>query len=131
MIQDAATARRRHETSDKASIPDHFSAKVVGLTFHGHYPDNLLALAAADVPVTLTLARNPDNPYDSWAIEVRAPLRGGGDDLLGHLPRAVAGRVGREMDKGEQWRITGWTVLVDQAHPAQPGLSITLERVDQ
>lgn len=37
---------------------------------------------------TLSLARNPHNPYDSNAVEVL----GAGGALLGHLPKELAAR---------------------------------------
>lgn len=125
---------KHFEASDKATIPGALGAKIVGLSFVDDYPSNLHALAVlhgTEREPRLVLRRNPDNPHDANAVEVRAerpPDRPGEPIMLGHLPRALAARIAPELDAGEPWHVAAWQALEHPQHPNQPGLSIDLRR---
>lgn len=94
---------------------------VVGLTFVEGYPGNVLSLRGKEgVPVYLV--RNPENPYDSNAIQVRL-----GDEMLGHLAKEVAARLAPEMDNGAEWWATLYQVRVSPENPNNPGVDIVIE----
>jgi len=116
-----------HEPSDKATIPGRFGVKVVGLSFHEHYPASVLDLRDRD-GVDLVLLREPENAYDRRAVAVAACWAGGEPEILGHLPRAVAGRIAPEIDEGREWSVECWEPLVQQGYEHQPGLSLELRR---
>ena len=108
-----------------------FTAKVVGVSFVPGYPDNLHMLAqAADnaevrgEPLAVVLKRNPQNEYDSNAIEVHVPGLGEENGFIGHLTRPIAQRMAPEMDAGEPWLAEVASVLIDPDHPDRPGISI-------
>lgn len=103
------------------TMPATFTAKLVGSTFTERYPHNILELAdKPDAP--LALVHNPDNEYDSNAVEVRYL-----GELLGHLPRAAAARVAEQIDTGV-WEAHIVEVLIHPEHPDNPGLTIRCER---
>jgi len=127
--RDAETERTRGRKMVKQ-----FSAKVVGVTFVPAYPDNLLDLELADSRAQLdgehlavVLIRNPDNEYDSNAIEVHVPALGD-NGMVGHLTRPIAARMAPEMDKGILWSAEVESVLIDPDHLDRPGISITCKR---
>ena len=129
--RDAETERTRGRKMVKQ-----FSAKVVGVTFVPAYPDNLLDLELADSRARLdgehlavVLIRNPDNEYDSNAIEVHVPALGE-HGMIGHLTRPIAARMAPEMDKGILWSAEVESVLIDPDHLDRPGISIHCERMD-
>lgn len=94
---------------------------VVGLTFVEGYPGNILSLRNKEnLPVYLV--RNPDNPYDKNAIEVRL-----GDIMLGHLAKEVAARLAPELDKGAEFWATIYQVRVSPENPNNPGLDILVD----
>lgn len=122
---------RHFDPPRKIAIPGAFSAKVVGLTYAPGYPHNLHTLAAlrgSSEEPRIILRHNPENPFDTNAVEVRAQEPGGDFVLLGHLPRAVAPRVAAGLDDGQGWEVTGYEVLEDPRHPNKPGLSIKVQR---
>lgn len=95
---------------------------VVGLSFIPDYPSNILALRDSAKGAPVQLVRNPDNPYDKNAIEVR--LNG---TMLGHLAKEVAARLAPEMDNGAEWWATIYQVRVSPENPNNPGLDILVE----
>jgi len=103
------------------TLPATFTAKLVGASFVDEYPQNILACEFVDDP-TLELVHNPDNEFDSNAIEVRREGR-----MLGHLPRAAAARVAAEIGEHE-WTASIVEVLINPEHQDKPGLLIRCER---
>lgn len=100
--------------------------RVVGVSFVPDYPANLYLLIEArqelmgDVPVRLV--RNPDNKFDSNAVEVRW-----GSEMLGHLSRDVAARVAPLLDNGADYDASVYQVLVNPENPEHPGLDILVD----
>lgn len=126
---------REIERSGSRPMPDHWSAKVVGASFVPAYPDNLHQLDAMQAeaersgePLTVAFRRNPDNPYDGYAIEVHVPALGEEMGMIGHLTRPVAARVAPEMDSGVRWSAAIASVLIDPDFPDRPGISISCAR---
>lgn len=128
-------------------LPDHFKTKVVGVTFVAGYPGNVFQLAQIAAERYLTapgtfgdetdpesipavLIRNPDNEFDSNAIEVHVPSLGD-DGMIGHLPRAAAERLAPLIDDGERWQASIFAVNIDPDHPRNPGISLALDRVNE
>lgn len=108
-----------------------FTAKVVGVTFVDSYPDNLYALDGAAVDaeemgeqLTAVPIRNPDNAYDSNAIEVHVPALGEDWAMIGHLASPIARRLAPAMDAGQRWDARIESVLIDRHHLDRPGVSI-------
>lgn len=94
---------------------------VVGLTFVDGYPGNILALRGKE-GVPINLRRNPENPYDANAIEVRL-----GDEMLGHLSKEVAAKLAPELDNGTEWWATLYQIRVSLENLNNPGLDILVE----
>jgi len=103
------------------------------------YPENVEILDRAQFvalwrgeepePAHVTLVRQPDNPVDANAIEVRCQL--GPDPRavpLGHLPRAVAWRLAPELDDGVPWVAELVGVRTNPHHPDRPGVDVRLVR---
>ena len=124
------------------SVPSPFRTKVVGVSFVPAYPRNLLALndmAAlrylgdfgdsehSEEPIPAVLIRNPNNEFDSNAIEVHVPAMGD-DGMIGHVPKSLASRLAPLLDSGEKWLASIYNVDVDPNHPTNPGLSLSVER---
>ena len=131
--------------------PARFSVRVVGVSFIDAYPDNLHRLSAAhrsrfDVtlrrrseavgealwagfgpcemePLPVILQRNPDNEFDSNAVEVVVPTIG----MIGHLPAYMAARVAPWLDAGGRMRAGVGSVLYTPDAPELPGVSLVLE----
>jgi len=130
------------------ALPDQFKTKVVGVTFVKGYPSNVLRLndIAAErylinpsgsfgddtrpEPIPSVLVRNPDNEFDDNAVEVHVPALGD-EGMIGHLPRSVAERLAPLIDSGEEWRSTITLVAVSVDHPHNPGVQLTLDRVNE
>jgi hypothetical protein len=119
-------------------LPAKFGVKLVGCSFIEGYPGTFHRLhhfwERGDGP-DLDLEREPDNPHDpnSVAVVVAPTMRPGGvmhrgGLVVGHVPRSLAARLGPSLDDGDEWVVTFWQVLVDEANPNQPGLSIELHR---
>lgn len=70
--------------------------QIVGSQFAPGARSILLTLTDAQ---ELTLKRNPDNKYDSNAIEVRYE-----GSMLGHVPAVIAAALAPVMDAGEHIR---------------------------
>jgi hypothetical protein len=130
------------------ALPDQFKTKVVGVTFVSGYPQNVFRLndIAAErfltspvgefgddvtpEPIPAVLIRNPDNEFDANAIEVHVPALGD-EGMLGHLPRTVAERLAPLIDSGEKWHPTITLVAVNVDHPQNPGVQLTLDRINE
>lgn len=95
---------------------------VVGLTFVSEYPGNILALSEN---ACVDLVRNPDNKYDSNAIEVRMNTK-----MLGHIPKETAARIAPELDRGIKYEATIFHVRISPENPNNPGLDILLGEID-
>lgn len=120
-----AGGRKRARVSGR-QLPRRFSAKVVGLSFHAEYPDNLHGLHhlwITGAGPELVLVREPDNAYDANAVAVVCD-----GAVVGHLPASMAARMAPELDRGETWVVFSWEVLYASGKENQPGLSITLAR---
>ncbi len=111
---------------DISPIPD--GAKmypVVGLTFVPGYPGyvhNLHKALRQEANIQVDLVRNPENKYDSNAIEVRNSGR-----MLGHLPRDVAAELAPLIDSGKEFKASVYQVRVSPDNPNNPGLDILVE----
>lgn len=97
---------------------------VVGLSFVPGYPSNILALQDISDNAPVQLVRNPKNPYDSNAVEVRL-----GGMMLGHLAKEVAAVVAPNMDDGATYKASIYQIRVSPENPNNPGLDILLEKV--
>lgn len=99
---------------------------IVGMTFVPGYPDYVhnirRAMESQRKEITVDLVRNPNNQYDSNAIEVRSLGR-----MVGHLPREVAANLAPLMDTGKQYKATIYQVRVSPENPNNPGMDILLE----
>lgn len=83
---------------------------------------------ARELP-SVVLKRNPDNQYDSNAVEVHVPALGE-HGMIGHMERPLAARLAPDMDSGGRWVAGIEAVLVDPDHEDRPGISITCTRED-
>lgn len=123
------------------SIAPNFYSKVVGLTFTDGYPENILELSeiagrqflvsggGVPEPLSVVLVRNPENQYDSNAIEVHVPCLGD-YGMIGHLPAPLASRLAPLMDSGEEWMARINKVNVHPDHPTNPGVEVQVARAD-
>lgn len=93
---------------------------VVGMTFLEDYPKNVLKLQGLG-EVNVKLVRNPENEYDTNAIQVHSS-----NGMLGHIPREVAARLAPLMDSGTQYVASVYQVRVSPENPNNPGLDIIL-----
>lgn len=121
----------------KLSVFDQWRpVSVVGVSFVDGYPETLLVLSndirdwenGVNGRPPVELRRNPLNPYDSNAVEVR---RSNNDTMLGHLPKDLAARVAPSLDRGEMWEaeIDYDSVQIHPDHPDRPGLTINIRRI--
>lgn len=98
---------------------------VVGVTFVDDYPTNLHRLAILHThrreDIELHLVRNPNNPYDSNAVEVRYMVY-----MLGHLPKEVAARIAPLLDAGNEITATVFQVRISPENLNNPGLDVML-----
>lgn len=116
------------------SAASHATYDVVGVSFTPHYPDNLHALSvmqneaeATGEPLAVVLRRNPDNPYDSNAVEVHVPALGDAG-MIGHLTRPIAARFAGDMDSGAEFAAHVHWVRINPSHPDRPGVTIAAWR---
>jgi hypothetical protein len=109
-------------------IPARFEVKVVGVSFHDDYPENLHRLRETAVmgggEVEGSLIREPDNPHDPNAVAV---LIAG--QIVGHVPAFLAEKLGPDIDAGVRYTVDTACVLVNPEHEDRPGLLITCVRV--
>lgn len=120
--------RKAVETGDSLSrVPEGWELiPVVGVSFVPGYPGNILELSktvnlASSERVFVSLVRNPDNPYDSNAIEVRLDNK-----MLGHIPKEIAARIAPTMDNGAFYTATVFQVRISPENPRNPGLDIVI-----
>lgn len=115
------------------ALPSLFDTQVAGVTFAPGYPDTLHSLNAVmfamqgdEHPVAI-LQRNPDNAYDTNAIEVHVPALGLGG-FVGHIPAHVAAKLAPLLDEGENWAAWVMAVRIAEDHEDRPGITIHLRR---
>ena len=99
---------------------------VVGVSFVEGYPSHIYKLASMSRQqgdIFVSLVRNPENPYDKNAIEVRF-----GEQMLGHLPKEVAARLAPALDKGEQFLASVYQIRISSENPNNPGLDILVDQ---
>ncbi len=123
----------RHATaSPKITLPSQLSSKLAGVSFVHGYPNIffvlMVALETGEVKDgDIRLHREPDNEYDPNAIAVMWL-----EDMLGHLPAALAERMAPEMDERPgSWRVASLKVLLDPLYPDRPGAIVELVRDDE
>lgn len=121
-----------------AQMASPFYTKVVGVSFVPAHPDNLYALDQAQhealqsgEPLVVVLVRNPDNAYDSNAIEVHVPALGERWAMIGHLTRPIAARLAPEIDSGVEWAAGVESVLIHPERLDNPGISIRCARITE
>ncbi len=112
-------------------LPRRFNSRVVGVSFAPGYPLSVAKLEARMLlpwlhdrpsePIPVTLVRDPGNPADANAI--RVDVNG---EPLGHIDRRTAERLAPSLDAGVEWRAEITDVLVSEADPAHPGITIRL-----
>ena len=110
--------------------------RVAGVTFVHGYPSNLyrlhetaeLAIEAGEC-LPVVLVRNPDNQYDTNAIEVHVPALGDGA-MVGHVPKELAAKMAAVMDDGTAVAAEVVEVVIDPWHPDKPGLAVDAWRVE-
>lgn len=83
--------------------------------------------AVPEGPLELTYFRNPDNQFDTNAIEVHAPILGR-RSMLGHVPADIAARVAPSIDRGDEWTLWLESILIDPEHESNPGALLSLTR---
>ncbi len=100
---------------------------VVGVSFIEGYPQNLHRLAETHrnrrTDIWVELRRNPENPYDSNAIEVRYI-----GEMLGHLSKDVAARIAPILDGRGEYLVSVFQVRISPDNPNNPGLDVLLDR---
>jgi hypothetical protein len=108
----------------------------VGVTFTPYYPSNVYRIKevaaqrfVSNEPIPVVLVRNPDNEFDTCAIEVHVPALGDAA-MIGHLPRALAAKLAPRLDAGEIWTAAISQVNIHPDHPENPGIKVDLERVE-
>lgn len=116
-------------------LPSPFDSSVVGVSFTAFYPRNLYELEQAwlqaemtDEKLTALLIRNPDNEYDSNAVEVHIPALGEAG-MVGHITKSLAARLAPELDNDVRWQAYVTYLKLNESYPDRPGLEITLERI--
>lgn len=105
--------------------------QVAGVTFCDGYPDNLHRLHALiaehgrpDEGITAVLIRDPENDYDTNAVQVHVPAIG----RIGSLPRTLAARVAPSMDGGNPWTAEVTRVRIDPDHDERPGADVLITK---
>lgn len=100
--------------------------RVVGVSFIDDYPTNLHRLAIVHThrrsDIEVALVRNPNNPYDNNAIEVRYM-----GYMTGHLSKEVAATVAPLLDVGAEITATVFQVRISPENPNNPGLDLLLD----
>lgn len=119
------------------ALPRSFGLKVVGLSFIPGYPDNIYKLydhvgepeEMESLMVPVELRRNPENEYDSNAVEIHVPDLG---DLsfIGHVPAGLAARLSPELDAGKEFKAHINRILVHPNHRDNPGIDVQIYRGD-
>ena len=120
--------RNSMETGDDLNkIPEGMQVvPVVGVSFIEDYPTNLHRLAIVHShrrsEIEVALVRNPDNPYDSNAVEVRYM-----GYMTGHLPKDVAAQVAPLLDAGETITAMVFQVRISPDNLNNPGLDVLID----
>lgn len=123
--------------------------RVVGLTFRGNYPENLLRLAArleekqaamlgwsgeagdGEAGLPLVLRRDPDNPHDPNAIEIHAPDLGRDKTWIGFVPKEIAARWAPSLDRGDEWVARLTDIPIKPEYPRKPGAQVQAECISR
>jgi hypothetical protein len=120
---------------DGPALPPQFESSVVGVTFAPDYPQSVIQLEIdhmmfgdRDERMPALLIRNPDNEYDSNAIEVHSP---GAGHIIGHLPKALAMKLAPRLDAGEIWQAEFTEVRVSDEAPDRPGIGVSIHRIHE
>lgn len=110
---------------------------VVGVTFVGSYPHNLLALRDVSVDaeakgerLTAVLVRNPANPHDHNAVEVHVPALGAEMAMIGHVSRDNAARLAPLLDQGVRFVVEVAGARIHPDHLDKPGIDIAIARAE-
>jgi len=81
--------------------PNLHRGTVAGVTFIKGYPENLRliqqALSYNPEGVCVSLTRNPDNKYDTNAVEFRVD-----GQMIGHVPKQLAAELAPLLDSGSE-----------------------------
>lgn len=100
---------------------------VAGVSFVPGYPDNIIELQrtyqARSGDLFVSLVRNPENVYDSNAVEVRY-----NGEFLGHLPKEVAAKVSPAMSLGTRYTAIIFQIRISPENPNNPGLDIAIKQ---
>lgn len=104
-------------------IPDGMQAiPVVGVSFIPGYPQNILSLRESRYSdLNVWMRRNPDNKYDSNAIEIHINGR-----MIGHLPKEVAAKIAPDMDSGIEHTAYVLGIRVSPENPNNPGIDLVV-----
>lgn len=95
---------------------------VVGLTFVEEYPGNVLGLQRLHFSeIVVELRRNPQNKYDSNAIEVHADGK-----MIGHIPKETAARLAPKLDGGTEHEAFVYGIRVSPDNPMNPGIDLII-----
>ena len=116
-IPDDVDVLNLEDFGEEADIP-HACFPIAGLQYYDYdRVDDLIGRIRPARGDRLLLVRQPDNPYDGNAVEVRWR---NGRLLLGHLPRKIAAQIAPMLDAGSAVRCfamnsgtgAGWSVWV-------------------
>lgn len=133
-------AARERAAQTRRTLPAVVEVKAVGVTFADDYPANLYRVKdhAATVGVSLDgppvagrrgldceLVREPNNPYDANAVAIVAA-----SESIGHVPRAIAVRLARELDSKVVWVAEVTAIVYWPDRPEQPGVWIRMRRAE-
>lgn len=130
-----ATREKELARLDKTTgvLAGEFELRVVGVTFVPGYPGNLHSLEMLNIEaeargerLTALLMHNPDNAYDTNAIEVHVPSVG----MVGHAPAPLAKRLAPLLDAGEVWQGEVVAVLISEENINRPGITIHCKRIN-
>lgn len=132
-----AQVKARAERSKLApKLPSEFQSAVVGVSFMDGYPETLHRLHELVgrrylddhlEEVTAVLIRNPENPYDSNAVQVHIPALGE-SAMVGHLPGVIAARVAPVMDGGGRLVASVAAVAIARGRDDRPGLTVRVRQ---
>lgn len=113
-------------TDNRSKLPEgSVIVPVAGVSFIPGYPDNLYSLSEEllqnpDLQIVAELRRNPENPYDSNAIEVWA----NSSSMVGHLPRETAAKIAPLLDSGVNYQAIIHWVRISSDNSHNPGLDV-------
>ena len=147
MADELASQRQRRQEMERIArlgpspLPSPFTAKVVGVSFTPHYPENLHHLdvllrsverhpGSHGEGAPAIILRNPDNAFDANACEVHVPALGD-MGMIGHLTAPIAARLAPELDTGVVWQAHVVEVLIHPEHTDRPGITVRLQRIEE